>query len=207
MKKLKIICVLALVLGLLVPNVIVALEYKADFLEPGNPGGWETGKKTWDDGNPNWKMAPGDSISVDIWIKDVQEPLLSGGLWITFDSSKVSVTKVEIYDGGKGGIIGGNNTLTKYGSLAGPWNKDMSGIAHVKTGQILITAGTIAQVNPDKDGGVIICSLTFKHKAAGNAAITLNATPKSPIVVGTVSSMLDSKIPDKHITIHGQPSR
>jgi len=207
MKKLKIICVLTWVLGLLIPNVIVALEYKADFLEPGNPGGWETGKKTWDDGNPNWTLAPNGSISVDIWLKDVQEPLVSGGVWVTFDSSKVSVTKVEIYDGGKGGIISGNDTLTKYGSLAGPWNKDMTGIAHVKMGQILITAGTIAQVNPDKTGDAIVCSLTFKYKAAGTAAITLNATPNSPIVVGTVSDGLDSKIPNKNIIIRGKPSR
>jgi len=41
-------------------------EYDTDFLEPGNPGGWETGLNTFD---ADQDVAVGEMFAVEIWIR------------------------------------------------------------------------------------------------------------------------------------------
>ena len=107
MKNLSIICAFTLVLGLMSCPAF-AIEYAIDFLESGNPGG-SASLKTFDE---EWWMVVCQELEVelDIWI-DVEESLLCGGFWINYDSSKVSLVSVEVYDGN---------------DLPGPWDPTMT---------------------------------------------------------------------------------
>ena len=70
--------------------------YFTDVLEQGNPGGWTSSLKTFDD---EWTLSPGEEIEVDIWLNDVPETMRNGGFWIDYDPSLVSIIDVNAYDG------------------------------------------------------------------------------------------------------------
>ena len=93
MKRLIVACV---VVFTLMVSPCFAVEYCKDFLESGNLGGWSASLKTFED---EWTLGVGDEISVDIWLNDVPEGLLSAGFYLTYDPSLVSVESVEVYDG------------------------------------------------------------------------------------------------------------
>jgi len=72
-------------------------EYTIDFLEsePLNPGGWNTSSKTFDD---VWTSNQGETIDMDIWLKDLPGPLSTGGYFITYDPALVNIINVMPYD-------------------------------------------------------------------------------------------------------------
>ena len=95
MKKLSITFVLLLVLGS-IAGPAFSQEYEIDYLEPGNPGGWTDGFRTWDD---EWTLySVSEESELDIWI-NYWNPLGDANFLMTYDPEKVSVVSVDAYDG------------------------------------------------------------------------------------------------------------
>ena len=74
MKKTSFVC--ALILSL-VTTPCLAIQYCKDFLEEGNPGGYNS-LKTFDD---EWTLNPTETVDMDIWVNDTPEDLISAGFW------------------------------------------------------------------------------------------------------------------------------
>ena len=153
-----------------------AIEYRADFLEQGNPGGWTESLKTFEDA---WSMAPSETVDVDVWICSVpdsnneQDKLITSGLWIDFDPAAVNIVSVETYDGEKG--------------PAGPWDPGLSVIVTDggESGTCQIVCGNLACVNPDDNGDVIIAKVKFRYEAENQTAtISIRTVPNFDTVVG-----------------------
>ena len=122
----------------------------------------EPSDKTFDD---EWTIigVPG-TITVDIWINDIPEPIIAAGLWFDFDPSMVSVTSVKIYD--------------NY-DLPGPWEPGFSGKYDDPggPGTYMLVVGSLAGVPPDTDGDFIIARMEFECLDAGITTIRLLHPP------------------------------
>ena len=100
MKNLTIICISALLLCMMSGPAVAQIGYSMDFLEPGNPGGWSSSAKTFEE---SWALSAGERVEVDIWVTDIpEEALLTAGFAIEFDPSLVAVTDFMVYDGTDG---------------------------------------------------------------------------------------------------------
>ena len=117
-----------------------AIEFAVDQLEKNNPGGVTASLKTFD---KKGIKGTGKEATLDIWLKDVPEELISAGFWLIFDPTQVSIVKVELYDGK---------------ALPGPWDNEMSRYYVNPDGPGTYSAFTcsLACVKPDKKGDVII---------------------------------------------------
>ena len=91
MKKLLLLCVFTLFMCCMV-SAAFGVEYGADFLETGNPGGWSESLKTFDEA---WTVSPGRQVNVDIWIKDLPEELITAGFQMEYDSSLLAVERLR----------------------------------------------------------------------------------------------------------------
>ncbi len=186
MKAISTIWMLLLVLGLMV-SPCYAIEYCKDFLESGNPGGWSVSLKTFDD---EWTLKVGDEVELDIWINDVPLPLLSGGFWIEYDPSEVSIVHVQSYDG--------------Y-FLPGPWEMAFTTMIRDPGGPgtyVVYVGPPLMGAAPDGDGDIIIAKVRFRCEGEGDATITISTIPGSDTFVGGDTTVFDSQIDPNAITVH-----
>lgn len=189
MKKLSVICVLAFFLGFLSSSVF-AIQYCKDFLEVGNPGGWGTSPKTFDD---TWLLCFVDEeIELDVWINDAPEPLVQAGFWMTYDPSFVSVVDVDVYDGT---------------DLPGPWDPATKiTIVDPDSGTCFAAVASLTSVPPDADGDIIIAKVRFRSESMPGSEITVFPIPEFDTIVGESSTVFDPGIiPNTIILVVGSP--
>ena len=184
MKKLFIFCAITLLMLLSAP--VSAIEFCADFLEPGNPGGLTTSKKTCD---PKAPKGLGKDAEIDIWLKGVPEEIITAGLWIAYDPSEVTTIFVDIYDGSV---------------LKGPWDSSMSKKVENPSGKgtYLVTVGNLSNVKPDKNGDVIIGKIKYVCKDKCKKPITIKTIKGFDTVVGGEGKVYDPEIKEATIKTH-----
>ena len=184
MKRLLIVGVSFVVLVFTVSPAL-SIQYCKDVLEPGNPGGWGTSAKTWDD---EITAAVTEEVYVDIWLNDCPEEIFSSGFWITYDPERVSVESVDAYD---------NN------EFPGPWESYWT--MHYPgpvpgTYQFIVTNFTYCL--PDTDGDIILGRVKLRCLAEGDASITIMSIPTYSTTVGISATVYDPQITPNTITIH-----
>lgn len=137
-----------------------AQHYSKDFLEIGNPGGWSTSWKTWDE---EWTLNTGEEIYLDIWV-NIDCLLITGGFWIESDPSEISILDVQVYDGDE---------------LPGPWDsgfttelRDPNG-----PGTYMVAVGNLSLVQPDQDGDFILGRVHLRYEGGGETPITISTIP------------------------------
>ena len=191
MKNLKIICISSLLLGIMAGPALAQVGYSLDFLEPGNPGGWSSSSKTFEE---SWTLNAGDTVEVDIWITDVpEESLLTAGFTIEFDPSLVAVTDFMVYDGTDG--------------PQGPWAPPSTFIevddpVQDIYGWLMVTSN-LACAEVDGDGDIILAKVTFECQSPGDAAILISPIDGFDTVAGCeVGLIYDSQIVPNTVTIH-----
>lgn len=166
------------------------IEYAVDQLEKNNPGGTTASLKTFD---KKGLKDTGKEVSLDIWLKDVPEELISAGFWLTFDPAKVSIVKVEIYDGK---------------ALPGPWDSEMTRYNVNPQGPGTYSAFTcnLACVKPDKKGDVIIGRVQLSCQDKCNKPIEIKSIATSlkdfDSVVGCNGKLYDAAAKPVSFAIH-----
>ena len=183
MKKFALLCVLVLLIARMT-NPAFGVEYGADFLETGNPGGWSESLKTFDEA---WTVSPGRQVNVDIWIKDLPEELITAGFQMEYDPSLVTVSGCDVYDG----------------SLPGPWDGDMTTVVANPSGPgtYLVIVGNLGCVQPDAGGDIPIARIRFQGASPGEAAVTFRPVEGFDTIVGNIGTVYDSQIVLKSISI------
>jgi hypothetical protein len=178
----RFVVVSAVVFNLLI-SPCFAIEYCKDFLEGGNPGGWNgSSLKTWDE---TWTMNVGQTVDMDIWVNDAPEALLTGGFAIIYDPVSVALTNVIPYDTSNGG----------------PWDAGITG-SESEPGQLYLAVGNFGCVTPDGDGDVILAKVTFECLDDGNTTITILTIPAFDTVCGCSGPIIyDSQISPNNVTI------
>lgn len=166
----------------------LAIEYRADFLEPDNPGGWTESLKTFEDG---WTLSPSQSASVDIWLDHVPETLITAGFWIQFDNKKIAIASTDIH------VYDGTNELT------GPWDSGMTQIIPPpnEPAAYMVVCGNLGAVTPDKDKSIIIGKIKLLSTEEGKTEITITTIPGFDTVVGNDGTNYDLDIMPYTITI------
>ena len=139
-KRFYVIC-LCLLLTALMGNSTVshgALSYRIDVLEQGNTGGWETSLKTYDD---EWTIVSSETVTIDVWMHDVPEPLITAGFWMESDASQTNIISGNIY--------------------SEPWDAGMSQTVKDPKGPgtFMVTVGNLSTVSPDSEGDIIIAKV------------------------------------------------
>ena len=76
---------------------VMAQTYEVDFGQDGGPDTSHT-------------MSPGDTVVVDLSVTGLPENLVSDGCVMTYDTSLLSLTAVDVTDGGAGGVKGDDIT-------------------------------------------------------------------------------------------------
>lgn len=162
------------------------IEYATDQLEKGNPGGNTASLKTFDQ---KGAKDAGKEVAVDIWIKDVPEELITAGFWLSYDTSKVNIVKIEVYDGT---------------ALPGPWDSAMTKQAPNPggTGTYLVIVGNLGNVKPDKKGDVIIAKLQCRCQEKCTNPIEIKPIKGFDTVVGGTGKVFDATIKPATFTIH-----
>jgi hypothetical protein len=181
----RLLVVFVVVFSLMV-SPCFAIEYCKDFLESGNPGGWSESSKTFDD---EWTMKVGDEVKLDIWINDVPLSLLSGGFWIEYDPSRVSIVSVDAYDGYV---------------FPGPWEVAFTSIIPEPSGPgtyMVLVGPPLMPASPDGDGDIIIAKVIFRCESEGDATITISTIPGLDTFVGD-TTVFDGDITENNVVIH-----
>ena len=196
MRKLAIVCVWVLIAGFMVMPAF-AIEYAKDFLEPGNPGG-TGGLKTFDTG---WSMQVLQTVDADIWLKSAPESMLTAGFYVIYDSVRVSIVDIKVYDGDLTGTKG--NPVPCCPGLTGPWDPtatfqipDVSG-----PGTYFVALANFGCVAPDPAGDIILARIRFKCEALGDAAITIRTIPDFETVVACDTTQYDTQIAPNNFII------
>ena len=161
MKKLLIICLVALVLYPLSVSAQDVVDRYVDILEPGNPGGWENSLKTWD---VEYSMYIGDTVEFDVWLSDTENGFTEASYWADYDPSQLSMFGVVAYDGV---------------SFPGPWDPAMISIIPEAggPGTYFVDCFTYPCLQPDSDGHMIIARGWIESKACGDAIIRFKDIP------------------------------
>lgn len=145
-----------------------AAEYATDVLEPGNPGGWTSSLKTNDD---TYKIEAGQTIEVDIWLKNAPGSANGGGAFIDFRgyTDKISYINCQRYDNGAT-------------ELPGPWQAAAGNTLNEPLGEgtLIVLVGNLSAVAPDGNGDIIIAKVTFQCLVSGTADITASVVPDLP---------------------------
>lgn len=188
MKKLSIFYTTALIICLMTGSAIAQISYSKDFLEVGNPGGWSDSTKTFEE---SWTLSPGDTVDVDIWVTDVPEPsLLSAGFFIFNDSPLVNITSVTAYDD----------------ENDGPWEVPSSVVEVYEPEQGIfgwfVVVSSLACVEADTDGDMILGKVTLECENIGDAEITILPIADFATLGGCGGTIYDSQITPNTITIH-----
>jgi len=178
MKKQLVAYFLVLIAGVISAPAL-AIEYSIDFLEQGNPGGWSASKKTFD---TKEIKTHGKEIEVDLWIKDAAQPCITAGFLITYDSSKVSIVNIEVYDSSV---------------VSGPWDRMMTRKVPDSDGPgtYMVACGNLSNVTPDKGSDIIVAKVRFLCK--DKCDTTMKFSPISGF--DTVVGGKDGKVYDPHI--------
>jgi hypothetical protein len=143
-----------------------AQHYSKDFLEPGNPGGWSTSLKTWDE---EWSLDVGEDSYLDIWIDIWCSPIV-GGFWVESDPGSLSILDVQAYDGE---------------GLPGPWDPDYTSIVEEPAGPgtYMVAVGNFATVPPDPDGDIILGRVHLRYEGGEDTQITISTVPGFDTIV------------------------
>ena len=141
MKKFFIVCVFALTLGLL-SSPVFAIQYCKDFLEDGNPGGWTSSLKTFDD---EATVSFNQTFELDVWVNDLPEGMFTGGFTLYYDPQKIEVLDILPYDG-----------------TNGPWSSGSSVIVDVEPGTYFVALAQMGCADPDADGDLILAKIILK---------------------------------------------
>ena len=157
MKKISPTCIFVLILALMAVPVF-AVEYCKDYLEDGNPGGWTSSPKTFEE---EITMDVGSTVFVDVWINDLREDdqLISGGFVASW-TDNVAVVRVTAYD-------------TEHG---GPWDPDMTSITF-DGNSVEVGLGQLGCAVVDNGGDMILAKLEIHKASEGTGEITF--TPPS----------------------------
>ena len=187
MKRLVMYGALMFSLAVTVP-VASGIEYAADHLEKGNPGGAAASLKSFD--QKGGKDA-GKEVSVDVWVKDVPEELITAGFWLTYDPATVSIVKIDVYDGA---------------AVPGPWDSAMSRVVANPggPGAYMVIAGNLGTVKPDKKGDIIIAKVQCSCKDKCTKPIEIKPIQGFDTVVGGNGKVYDGIIKPAAFTIHGK---
>ena len=157
MKRLSIICIL-LQIACFIPRSVFAIGYCKDFLEPGNPGGWGTSLKTWDEART---QNIGEEVLVDIWINDVpNDSLITAGFYLMYEPSS-TIINAEVYDGTNG--------------PPGPWDPGGTTIIPNMGGPGTYFVGVVNfnLAFVDVGGDIIIGRLTIPYMSPGDIEISV----------------------------------
>lgn len=164
------------------------IEYATDLLEKGNPGGNAASRKTFDQ---KGTKDMGKEITLDVWVKDVPEDLITTGFLLTYDPSKVNIVKVQVYDDS---------------DLPGPWDKEMTRNQNVasRPGTYMVLVGNLGCVKPDKKGDIIIAKVQFTCQEKCTNPIEIKPVKDFNTVVGCEGKVFDTTIKPATFTIHGK---
>lgn len=164
------------------------IEYATDQLEKGNQGGTTASLKSYDQ---KGVTATGKEVVVDVWIKAVPEELITAGFWVTFDASKVSIDKIDVYDGSV---------------LPGPWDSAMSRVVANPggAGTYMVIVGNLGTVKPDQKGDIIVARIKYSSKGKSTNPIEMKPIKGFDTVVGGNGKVYDSVIKPASFTIHTQ---
>jgi len=185
MKRLLITFMAALSL-LLPSHALFAIEYCIDFLEYGNPGGWENSLKTCEqtiDCNHYY------SYFMDVWLKDVPEPLVSAGFYLEYDPWAMSIVELNTYDGS---------------DLSGPWDPGSIGVADPNgPGTYFLATANLGVdgAQPDAEGDIIIAQIEFE--CLGQGPFTISTVPDFDTVVAPSFTVYDPHIDPLALSLNG----
>ena len=173
--------------------------YSADFLESGNPGGWTSSLKTFED---EWTLSPGEDIEVDIWLNDVPELMSFGGFWIEYDPSLVSIIEIKAYDGDLEGTAGLPSPCCS--GLSGPWNPEFTEqIPNPEgPGTYIVSLGPNDCIAHDAGGDIIFARVRVRCESLGDATITVKPIPVWNTVIGCNGPTYDPQITSHNIILH-----
>ena len=183
MKKL-LISMLAVIFALVAGPAMPA-DFAADF---GQDASFET----------SHTMSPGDSVVVDLHTINLPEKLGNNGCVMTYDTSLVSLTAIDIFDTGTGGGIAGVGEIATYSSVAGCWDKTMGGLTWISPGQLIISVGTTVGC-PAAGSDDIYATLYFTCTGPGDATVKMDNSQTK--VVGQTGSVTVDNDPH-NLTIH-----
>jgi hypothetical protein len=175
------------------------ISYTTDFLETGNPGGWTTSLKTFED---EWWMEPSTQTQMDIWIDNAPEPLVSGGFWLAYDPSLVSIAGVSVYDSDLDGSQGNPSPCCP--GLPGPWDPNLTTQEQDPDGPgtYLVACANFGAVPPDADNDIILARVTLQCEQLGDTPINILTIPTFDTVVGDSLMVYDPQISTKNVMIH-----
>ena len=185
MKKLVVVCVFTLFLGLFLSSAF-AIQYCNDFLEFCNPGGWSHSVKTFDESR---SVSTPSTYEIDVWLNDVPIPLLTAGFWVVYESSATDLEYVLTYDG--------------Y-DLPGQWDASFTTKIPEPDGSgtyFIAVADLSTPIIPDGDGDIIIAKLQFFAQSPGTFDIIVSTIPNFDTVVGEDATIFDPQILPRPITI------
>ena len=158
MKKMVLLFISLLTVMVTAPTY--AQHYSKDFLEQGNPGGWSSSLKTWDE---EWSLDVGEEIYLDIWIDIWCSPIV-GGFWVESDPGSISILDVQAYDGD---------------GLPGPWDPGYTSIIEEPAGPgtYMVVVGNFATVPPDPEGDIILGRVYLRYEGGGDTQVTISTIP------------------------------
>jgi len=164
------------------------IEYATDHLEKGNPGGAAASVKSFDQ---KGAKDAGKEISVDVWVKDVPEELITAGFWLSYDAAKVKIVKIDAYDGT---------------ALPGPWDNAMSRVVANPSGPgaYMVIVGNLGTVKPDKKGDIIIARVQCSCQDKCTNPMEIKPIQGFDTVVGGNGKVYDGTIKPAAFTIHGK---
>ncbi len=170
----------------------VQISFCKDFLEPGNPGGWGTSLKTFEE---EWTLTQGEAVDIDIWINDIPQNLLTGGFWMTYDPAAVNILSVDVYNGSV---------------FPGPWDSNFTSVVPDPEGPgtyFIAAARFGCVVSPDVDGDIIIGRVRLQGEADyTETLITISSIPDFDETVGCSPTVVyDPSIIPNTMTIHLNP--
>jgi hypothetical protein len=164
------------------------IEYATDHLEKGNQGGAAASLKSFDQ---KGAKDAGKEISVDVWVKDAPEELITAGFWLTYEASKVKIIKIDVYDGT---------------ALPGPWDSAMSRVVAnpAGPGAYMVIVGNLGTVKPDKKGDIIIARVQCSCQDKCTNPMEIKPIQGFDTVVGGNGKVYDGTIKPAAFTIHGK---
>jgi len=134
-------------------------------------------------------LAPGEQISLDLWLTGADTPQSAGGAWIDFSGSTDEISYVS----------GGRCFADGAEGCTGPWQNNAGVFINEPDG-----AGTVMYVNanlggasPDGDGDLIVGTLTLERITPGDATVDLTVIPS----VATWTPIIDSSVQPAILTL------
>lgn len=153
-----------------------AIYFCADVLEQENRGG-QTGLKTFD---PVWVTGVNETLVLDVWIGGAPEPLLTTGVRVLYDQSRLTIEDVAAFDDI---------------DLPGPWDYLMTRKALNPRGPgYLYACGNLSGTPPDGCGDVLIARITLRCSTPGETLVRFSPIPDFDSVVGYSGTLYDPRM-------------